>query len=62
MLSRLLEAHELIVGEVRDAIAATAASGDDGTSYLLTGDVLRRHELQVWFVGDQLVDTSATRA
>lgn len=62
MLSRLLEAHELIVGEVRDAIAATAASRDEGTSDLLTGDVLRRHELQVWFVGDQLVDTSATRA
>jgi starvation-inducible DNA-binding protein len=45
MLSRLLEAHELIIGSVRDAITATATNRDDGTNDLLMGDVLRRHEL-----------------
>jgi starvation-inducible DNA-binding protein len=62
MLSRLLEAHELIIGAVRDAITATAANRDDGTNDLLMSDVLRRHELQVWFVAEHLVDTPATRA
>jgi starvation-inducible DNA-binding protein len=62
MLSRLLEAHELIIGEVRDAITATAANRDDGTNDLLMSDVLRRHELQVWFLAEHLVDTPSTRA
>ncbi len=62
MLSRLLEAHELIIGEVRDAITATDANRDDGSNDLLMGDVLRRHELQVWFVAEHLVDTPVTHA
>jgi len=62
MLSRLLEAHELIITNVRDAITATAANRDDGTNDLLMSDVLRRHELQVWFLAEHLVDTPATRA
>jgi starvation-inducible DNA-binding protein len=62
MLSRLLEAHELIIAEVRDAISATAANRDDGTNDLLMSDVLRRHELQVCFLAEHLVDTPTTRA
>lgn len=62
MLSRPLEAHELIISKVRDAITATAANRDDGTNDLLMSDVLRRHELQVWFVAEHLVDTPVTRA
>jgi starvation-inducible DNA-binding protein len=62
MLARLLEAHELIIGEVRDGITATTANRDDGTNDLLMGDVLRRHELQVWFLAEHLVDTPTTRA
>ena len=62
MLSRLLEAHELIIIEIRDAITATAQNRDDGTNDLLMGDALRRHELQVWFLAEHLVDTPATRA
>jgi starvation-inducible DNA-binding protein len=59
MLSRLLEAHEIIIAKVRGAIARTAANGDDGTNDLLMGDVLRRHELQVWFLAEHLVDIRA---
>jgi starvation-inducible DNA-binding protein len=62
MLSRLLEAHELIIAEVRDAVTATADNRDDGTNDLLMSDVLRRHELQVWFLAEHLVDTPAVRA
>jgi starvation-inducible DNA-binding protein len=62
MLSRLLEAHEIIITKVRDAITRTQANRDDGTNDLLMGDVLRRHELQVWFLAEHLVLTPAVRA
>ena len=52
MLSRLLEAHQIIVEKVRDAIIRTAVSRDEGTNDLLVSDVLRRNELQVWFVAE----------
>lgn len=29
---------------------------------MLMGDVLRRHELQVWFLAEHLVDTPAVHA
>lgn len=61
MLSRLLEAHETIITKVRAAITRTATLRDDGTNDLLVGDVLRRHELQVWFLAEHLVDTPAAR-
>ncbi|HZA75345.1 MAG TPA: DNA starvation/stationary phase protection protein [Acidimicrobiales bacterium] len=62
MLSRLLEAHEIIVEKARDAIEQSAKSRDYGTNDLLTADVLRRHELQVWFLAEHLVATPAVRA
>jgi starvation-inducible DNA-binding protein len=57
MLSRLLEAHELIIGELRGAIDKTAANQDSGTNDLLVSQVLRTNELQVWFLAEHLVDT-----
>lgn len=62
MLARLLEGHEIIITKVRDAISRTADNRDDGTNDLLMSDVLRRHELQVWFVAEHLVDTPLVRA
>ncbi|MBD3887093.1 DNA starvation/stationary phase protection protein [Phormidium tenue FACHB-886] len=62
MLSRLLEAHELIIHEIRDAAARTAGNGDDGTNDLLVSDVLRTNELQVWFIAEHLVDTPLVRS
>jgi len=53
-LFRLLQAHELIIDESREAAHAATASGDDGTNDLLVSDVLRRNEFQVWFVSEQL--------
>lgn len=57
MLSRLLEAHELIIGELRVAIDKTAANQDSGTNDLLVSQALRTHETQVWFLAEHLVDT-----
>lgn len=52
-LFRLLQAHELIISESREAAHAAGADGDDGTNDLLVSDVLRLNELQVWFVSEQ---------
>jgi starvation-inducible DNA-binding protein len=56
MISRLLDAHETIIAEVRTAIDATEKNGDWGSNDLLMSDVLRRNELQVWFTAEHLVD------
>ena len=56
MIGRLLAAHEDIITAVRSAIDKTASNGDWGSNDLLIGDVLRRHELQVWFLSAHLVD------
>lgn len=55
-ITRLLDAHETIIGKTRDGIETTEKSGDWGTNDLLMGDVLRRHEIQVWFLAEHLVD------
>jgi starvation-inducible DNA-binding protein len=61
-LSRLLEAHEIVLEEVREAAKQTAEAGDDGTNDLLVSDVIRTHEMQVWFLAEHLVDTPLVRA
>jgi starvation-inducible DNA-binding protein len=61
-LSRLLEAHEIIIREVREAARQASAAGDDGTNDLLVSDVLRTHEMQVWFLVEHLVDTPMVHA
>jgi starvation-inducible DNA-binding protein len=57
MLSRLLEAHEMILVEAHDAAAKVIAMGDDGTNDLLVSQVIRTGELQAWFLAEHLVDT-----
>ena len=56
MINRLLEAHEAVIGRVRKAIDATEKSRDWGSNDLLMGDVLRRNELQVWFIAEHVVE------
>ena len=60
MVTRLLEAHRVIIAKVREGIEATEKSKDWGTNELLMGDVLRRHEMQVWFLAEHLVDLPLT--
>ena len=61
-LSRLLEAHELIIGELREAIDKTAANQDSGTNDFFVSQMLRTNELQVWFLAEHLVDTPLVRS
>ena len=56
MIHRLLDAHETILEKVRKGIDKTEKSSDWGSNDLLMSDVLRRHELQVWFVAEHVVD------
>ena len=56
MIDRTLEAHETIIRKVRAGISATEKSEDWGSNDLLMSDVLRRHELQVWFLAEHVVD------
>ena len=39
-----------------------AEAGDDGTNDLLVSDVIRRNELQVWFLSEHLVAVPLVRA
>src|SRR6266540_76405 len=50
MIDRTLRAHETVIEKVRKGIRTTEETGDWGTNDLLMSDVLRRHELQVWFL------------
>jgi starvation-inducible DNA-binding protein len=57
-ISRLLEAHEIILKETRRWAREAAQAGDDGTNDLLVSDVIRTNEMQVWFLAEHLVETS----
>jgi starvation-inducible DNA-binding protein len=62
MIARLLDGHETIITAVRDAIDRTERNGDWGSNDLLMSDVLRRNELQVWFLSEHLVDVPLVEA
>jgi starvation-inducible DNA-binding protein len=61
MLSRLIEAHELILIEAHDAALRVDELGDDGTNDLIVSDLIRLGELQAWFLAEHLVDTPLVR-
>jgi starvation-inducible DNA-binding protein len=61
-ISRLLEAHEIILKASRKAAREAADAGDDGTNDLLVSDVIRTNELQVWFLAEHLVDEPVVHA
>jgi starvation-inducible DNA-binding protein len=56
MISRTLRAHETIIEKVRKGIDTSEKNGDWGSNDLLMSDVLRRNELQVWFIAEHVVD------
>lgn len=62
VLSRLLDAHETILEKVRAGIDATEKNTDMGSNDLLMGDVLRRNEMQVWFIAEHVVEAPLVEA
>jgi starvation-inducible DNA-binding protein len=61
-LSRLLDAHQIIIRETRKLAPRASKLGDDGTNDLLVSDVLRTNELQVWFLSEHLVNVPLIEA
>src|SRR5438309_73162 len=61
-ISRLLEAHELIIRQARELADQADDAGDWGTNDLMASEVLPHNELQAWFVSEHVVDTPVVRA
>ena len=61
-LSRLLEAHELILKESHEFAKTADDAGDDGTNDLLVSNVIRTNERQVWFVAEHLAPVPTVKA
>jgi starvation-inducible DNA-binding protein len=60
-ISRLLEAHEIVIEEVRAAAKKADENDDQGTNDLLVSGCLRTNELQVWFISEHIVDVDLVR-
>jgi starvation-inducible DNA-binding protein len=61
-LSRLLDAHQVIIRQSRKLARRASELGDDGTNDLVVSEVLRTNELQVWFLSEHLVDMPLVKA
>ena len=61
-LSRLLDAHQIIIRDCRDFASRASRVGDDGTNDLVVSQVLRGNELQTWFLGEHLVSMPLVEA
>ncbi|HVX91550.1 MAG TPA: DNA starvation/stationary phase protection protein [Candidatus Paceibacterota bacterium] len=54
---RLLRAHEIVLKEARTMARRATEGGDDGTNDLIVSEVIRRNEMQVWFLSAHVVET-----
>jgi starvation-inducible DNA-binding protein len=61
-LSRLLDAHQVIIRQARKLARRTSQLGDDGTNDLVVSEVLRSNELQAWFLSEHLVHVPLVEA
>jgi starvation-inducible DNA-binding protein len=61
-LSRLLDAHQIIIRQCRVLADRSDKLGDAGTNDLVVSQVLRTNELQVWFVSEHLVNMPLVEA
>ncbi len=61
-LSRLLDAHQIIIRHCRTLARRASQLGDDGTNDLIVSDILRTNEMQVWFVSEHLVNMPLVEA
>lgn len=52
-LARLLDAHELILKEAREAVRLAEERNDDGTVDLVASHIIPIHEEQAWFIDQQ---------
>jgi starvation-inducible DNA-binding protein len=62
VLSRLLDAHQIVIRDSRKLADRAAKLGDQGTNDLIVSEVLRPNELQAWFISEHLVNTPLVHA
>jgi len=61
-ISRLLDAHQIIITHCRTLAKRADELGDDGTNDMVISDVLRTNELQMWFLSEHLVEMPLVHA
>lgn len=61
-ISRLLDAHQIILRHCRELADRSDELGDAGTNDMVVSDVLRVNELQVWFLSEHLVEMPLVHA
>jgi starvation-inducible DNA-binding protein len=61
-LSRLIDAHQVIIRQARTLARRASQLGDDGTNDLVVSEVLRCNELQTWFLSEHLVRVPLVKA
>jgi starvation-inducible DNA-binding protein len=61
-VSRLLEAHEIVLQAARSMAKQAADAGDDGTNDILVSQIIRTGEMQVWFVAQHVVEMPLVQA
>src|SRR5262250_3848516 len=61
-LSRLVDAHQIIIRQTRKLARRSSDLGDAGTNDLLVSEVLRTNEFQVWFLSEHLVNVPLVEA
>lgn len=61
-ISRLLDAHQVVIRHCRQLARRASQLGDDGTNDLVVSDVLRANELQAWFLSEHLVEVPLAHA
>jgi starvation-inducible DNA-binding protein len=61
-ISRLLDAHQVIISHCRTLSRRAQELGDDGTNDMVVSEVLRTGELQVWFLSEHLVNMPLVEA
>jgi len=61
-ISRLLDAHQIILNHCRTLADRADEIGDQGTNDMVVSDVLRTNELQVWFLSEHLVEMPLVHA
>ena len=62
IISRLLDAHQIIIRQCRELAERSSKLGDQGTNDMVVSDVLRANELQAWFLSEHLVNMPLVHA
>lgn len=61
-ISRLLDAHQIIIRQCRELADRSDELGDQGTNDIVVSEVLRTNELEVWFLSEHLVEMPLVHA